>query len=33
MAFLMKHHGHPTAAEIFEAVNRRGSALFQGYYV
>ncbi len=22
MAFLMKHHGHPTAAEIFEAVNR-----------
>ena len=23
MAFLMKHTGHPTAAEIFEAVNRR----------
>jgi Fur family peroxide stress response transcriptional regulator len=22
MAFLMEHHGHPTAAEIFEAVNR-----------
>jgi len=22
MAFLMKHNGHPTAAEIFEAVNR-----------
>jgi Fur family transcriptional regulator, peroxide stress response regulator len=22
MAFLMKHKGHPTAAEIFEAVNR-----------
>ncbi len=22
MAFLMKHDGHPTAAEIFEAVNR-----------
>jgi Fur family peroxide stress response transcriptional regulator len=22
MAFLMKHHGHSTAAEIFEAVNR-----------
>jgi len=22
MAFLMDHHGHPTAAEIFEAVNR-----------
>ena len=22
MAFLMKHMGHPTAAEIFEAVNR-----------
>src|SRR5262249_50724095 len=22
MAFLMKHTGHPTAAEIFEAVNR-----------
>ncbi len=21
MAFLMEHHGHPTAAEIFEAVN------------
>jgi Fur family peroxide stress response transcriptional regulator len=21
MAFLLKHHGHPTAAEIFEAVN------------
>src|SRR6201993_1615315 len=23
MAFLMEHTGHPTAAEIFEAVNRR----------
>src|SRR5437773_10538437 len=22
MAFLMKHNGHPTAAEIFEGVNR-----------
>ena len=22
MSFLMDHHGHPTAAEIFEAVNR-----------
>ena len=22
MAFLLEHHGHPTAAEIFEAVNR-----------
>ncbi len=22
MAFLMEHHGHPTATEIFEAVNR-----------
>jgi Fur family peroxide stress response transcriptional regulator len=22
MAFLMEHHSHPTAAEIFEAVNR-----------
>ena len=22
MAFLMEHRGHPTAAEIFEAVNR-----------
>jgi Fur family peroxide stress response transcriptional regulator len=22
MAFLMEHHGHPTAAEIFEAMNR-----------
>ena len=22
MEFLMEHHGHPTAAEIFEAVNR-----------
>jgi len=22
MAFLMEHHGHPTAAEIYEAVNR-----------
>lgn len=22
MAFLVRHHGHPTAAEIYEAVNR-----------
>jgi Fur family peroxide stress response transcriptional regulator len=22
MSFLLKHHGHPTAAEIFEGVNR-----------
>ncbi|HVI08374.1 MAG TPA: transcriptional repressor, partial [Candidatus Binatia bacterium] len=22
MAFLAEHHGHPTAAEIFESVNR-----------
>lgn len=22
MSFLLRHHGHPTAAEIFEAVNR-----------
>lgn len=22
MSFLLKHHGHPTAAEIFQAVNR-----------
>src|SRR3974390_900497 len=27
MAFLMEHNKHPTAAEIFEAVNRVGSRL------
>ena len=31
MAFLTEHNRHPTAAEIFAAVNRMDPALFPGH--